>query len=370
MRSNLMYVTVASLCLILTAIVFAQDEVVSDYDPITPDNVDNMIEIAAFTCEGDTHHAASAFYEDIFAYACFQHNGSAPIITAVSLQTGDVLWEQETSGYMRDFELLPDDLVLLDLQSRAEIYHIGNPEPLFSQEFINVTDLALSPDRVYVGFITGDFDASMVQVYRLPEMELIEQEFAISGNMLQTISLSSNGLLAMTDNRGVIYIYDIETGNLVRETSPGEQQIHADFEGGGSSTSSDYHHYSRMIFSPTNDRVITTECTFIQMGCWSNGLTLFDVETGKVIGLSGNDHEIYEFTGFTGDNYLLAVGSCGQFLELVTLDDLTVTSIPPESDGHCQPESVSVSDDGRLISFYDYSESESHYRIYGIPASE
>ena len=54
----------------------AQDED-SPYQVITPDNVDQLVELFSFTCEGDTHNSSASFFEEIFVYGCFLKEGGS-----------------------------------------------------------------------------------------------------------------------------------------------------------------------------------------------------------------------------------------------------------------------------------------------------
>jgi len=341
----------------------------ADTPRITPDNVTTLTEIATFPCEGDTYQAASAFYGDTFAYACYAKQGSLsaqPIITAVSLSSGAILWTHEASVYMSRFYLLDDDLLLIDAQSRAKIYRIGDDEPMFVMEIANQTRVEVSPDRQYFSIVTGEYEAWDILVYRVADAISVDPIFTPPEAVLPLNALSAVGTLATADGRGIVTVYDVETGEVVVTTVPGEQRVQISPEHGESWVTHESHYYEDMIFSSNGRRVLTTECTFVQMGCWGQGITLFSVDTGDIVAVTENEFEIFDFIGFTDDDHLLTMGSCGQKLQLLTFDTLVATPLFELDPSSCDRHIVSVSDDERYLAHYDYGEDVSFYRVYGM----
>lgn len=344
----------------------------ADTPPITPNNVTTLTETATFPCEGATNQAASAFYGDTFAYACYANQGSRraqPIITAVSLSSGAILWTYEPPVYyMPRFYLLDVDMLLIDAQSRVEIYRIGEDEPMFVfvMEIANLTTVEVSPDRQYFSLVTGEYEAWDILVYRVADAIPVNPIFTLPGALLPLNALSAVGTLATTDGRGIVTVYDVETGEVVVTTVPGEQRVQIDPEHGESWVSESSHYYDDMIFSPDGRRLLTTECTFVQMGCWEQGITLFSVDTGDIVAVTANEFEIFNFIGFTDDDHLLAMGSCGQKMQLLTLDTLVVTPLFELNPSSCDRHIISVSDEGRYLAHYDYGEDVSFYRVYGV----
>jgi|GEM_PF-3528798 len=368
MRSKLIFVIL--LFLQLYSGVLAQNEEASPYDNITADNVNNLTEIAVATCEGDTHHASASFYGDTFAYACFNRENGVdqnPVIRAISLETGAEHWQLETSRFVRDFELLDHDLALLNLQSRADIYRIGNSEALFSQDFVAHANLVLSPDRQLMALITGDFDSGTVQIYQLPDLTLIEQAFTVEDSQNARIALSAQGLLAVAETNNRIRIYDIDSGTVLMEVYGTSHRPELQSEAMNSFPVEENHYFGDIIFSPSGATLLIEECTFISMGCWEVGLTQFDIETGDILNSLILPYSNYNFIGFTDDNHLLASDYCNEVSGIFGLETFSHVPVPHHIDAQCFQGWVTLSDDNRLIALYDYSEAESSYTIYGIP---
>ncbi len=363
--------TTSSLIVILCVFVLvlgitsAQDED-SPYEVITPDNVDQLVELFSFTCEGDTHDSSASFFETTFVYGCFLKDGIAyrpPTLIAYSLERDRVIWRANPSSSIgqNDYALISDTHLLGYSGHRLTLFVEGEMTELQLTELRPQRQLAISSDTQLVAVLVTDEvqDTDIVRVYTLPDLEPTPYEFMVEKDAYTHVAFShpEQGLIGIADSTGLVQVYEMETGELVMAIP--ETPIADEF---------DVNAYDGIIFSPDGSRVFVNECTFIEMGCWSVGVTAIDVSSGDILGATVAQLESYDFVGFVGDTPFLLMN--GRFeLDLLDISRLRTTPIETVGEEFFRQNEVSINREGTLIAVYHYGESESVYRIYGVPRS-
>jgi len=347
------------LLLALSTTVHAQEEAPGNYQAITAENLDQLIEIASFNCPGDMLYSAiTSIHNNTVAYYCvFDESGDYDrIITIYSLETDEVLWQLPAPSTLANFHLVSDDMIILDMQSQIQVVTSADEMPVFTVE--GIISIQLSPDNQLLTLAVGNYSAGNIEVYRLPDLEKLDQEFDYEGVPTIGLSASEHGLLAIGEGLTRIRVYEIGSGNIIMDR-PGTEFEHE----------YPYEPFDNFIFSPGADRLLVGECTVIQMGCFGIGLTLFEIESGTILQTQSFELETSNFVGFTDENTLLIADGCYNVLSTLTLDDLSATPLPVEIEQTClqRASAVSINQDGTLISARDYSETETIYRIFGIP---
>ena len=164
--------------------------------------------------------------------------------------------------------------------------------------------LAIRADNQLLAVLETDesLDTDMVRVYTLPDLEPTPYEFMVEKDAYTHVAFShpEQGLIGIADSTGLVRVYEMETGDLVMAIP--ETPISDEF---------DVNAYDGIIFSPDGKQVLVNECTFIEMGCWSVGVTAIDVASGDILGSTVAQLERYDFVDFVGDTPFLLMN--GQF---------------------------------------------------------
>jgi WD40 repeat protein len=345
-----------AILLMLSAVFPIQAQEDSPYLPITPDSLNQLQPLFSLPCGQSRNGTTSAaFSGDVFVYEC---NNDDPVFTIYSFED-KFLWQYTNKlwPWPRTVTLLEGgDLILADFQTNLRLIRRTEGE-IAHVEFITHAPVAISPDLKRVAVVQGEWDnrVNTVVIYSLPDFTSLEVSFPVTGQPTEAMLALTDveqGLIAIGENNGTIRVLEVETGDVVMETSLLD-------------TGLDYRRYIDATFTPDTTQLLVSICTFDEMGCWEVGLLRFDVESGElvkgeVMPQLGSD---VKFIGFSGEtSLLLATGSnCVQFFDVETF---TTTDSHSVTDGSCSF-NVSFNDDRTLLGIYD-SPSET-YIIYGIP---